>query len=179
MGECSQQTADDHQDVEKQRDKDLRERHARHEKQAEQEERSGQSPVDVAGVPDLASGIAVNATTAGTVAQELNGDGSGAEIASLRVPRDGRDGEDCNQQVVESPSVSVHEARPYEEAQSASCHDTIDGPAPVTAPSSQMNVGVGWIEAQGSIASTLDEVHRRRHSDSIGILLDVKCSRVF
>jgi len=147
MGESSQQTADDHQDVEKQRDKDLRERHARHEKHAEQQERSGQSPVDVASVPDLASGIAVNATTARTVTQELDGDGSRAEIASLGVPRDGRDGEDCHKQVVESPSVSGYEARPNEEAQSAGCHDAIHGPAPVAAPSSQVNIGIGRIEA--------------------------------
>lgn len=153
-----QETADNHENVEEERDKDDRQRQTGDEEQAEQQKGCGERPVDIATIPDLTRRIASKAATACAVVQELRRDGRSAEIASLRVPRNSRDGHDGGEQIVEDPPVAWHPEGPDEHAKGRSCHDAKHSPAPVTSPSSQVNVGVGRIDVKSSIARAFEDV---------------------
>lgn len=156
-GQSTQETAYNHQQVEEEGDEDDGKGQSGDQKQAEQEERASQEPVDVATVPDLASWVAAKAATKRIVAKELDSDRRRTEIAGHREPRDGGDGESGNEQVVESPSVTRNSHGPDQETKSGSCHETEDGPGPVATPAAEMDVCIWRVDLKRTAGSPSDE----------------------
>lgn len=89
--------------------------------------------------------------------KELCRDGRGTEVAGLRIPRDGGDCKYGGEQIVESSPLSGQDERPDKETESRSGHDAENDPTPITSPSSQMNIGVGWVDIESSITGAFEQ----------------------
>jgi len=149
--ESTSKASDDHDLIDEDGEENRGPGHAGGEKQVGEQEGSGDDPVDVANIEDLA----VKTSNLGVAADELNSNASPAKVRSHREVSDGGNhGNGCSD-VVEDTLLARLGGRKSNEGECCSDHDRTHSPVPIRTADGDGNLGGGVVD---------------------GIVIDLKCS---
>jgi len=168
LDECTNKTSDDHDLVDKNHEEDGWPWHAGGEEQVEKQERSGDEPVDVTDVEDLA----VDASN-DTAANEFDIDWSPSEVGAHGEIGDGSDHGDTSGDVVEDTVLTRLGQRKADEGEGSHSHDCAHSPVPVRAvggdcsDSSLAVLGVGYRVSVCNLIKFITQEERTVHVERV------------
>ena len=136
------QSSHDHDLVDENGPQNSRPGHAGGQEQVEEQQRSGDEPVNVADIED----VAVGATDDRVVAGKFNGDGSPSEVGAHGEVGDRGNHGDAGGDVVEDTVLAGLGETQADEGEGGRGHDCADGPVPVGTVSGDGDVSGGAID---------------------------------
>lgn len=165
--ESANETRDDHDLVNEDNVQDGRPRHASGEEQVQEQERSGDEPVNVAHVEDLT----VETANHRVAALPLNHDAGPAEVRSHGEVGDGSDHGDSGGDVVEDTVLARFGGSEADEAHGRDHHDGCDRPIPVGAMGGDGNASVGVVDGivWQTLACWLGRTRHRREEHTVDL----------